>query len=65
MGFPCNYYVRYWYQGAPGFACKNFGPGSGGYFRAVSFYETITKKADFDVKLLQDENIIKAEKKGG
>ena len=63
MGFPCNYYVRYWTKGAPGFACKNFGPGSGGYFRALAFFESVTKRPEFDVKLLQDDDIIKAEKK--
>lgn len=63
MGFPCNYYVRYWTKGAPGFVCKNFGTGSGGYFRALAFFESITKSPEFNVRLLQDENIIKAEKK--
>lgn len=63
MGLPCNYYVRYWYKGMPGFAFKNFGPGSGGYFRALSFFDSVTKKPEFDVKLLQDEYIMKAEKK--
>ncbi len=63
MVFPCNYYVRYWEPGMHGFACKNFGPGSGGYFRALAFYDAVTKRAAFDVKLLQNEDIIRAERK--